>query len=601
MRAQAQALFYAPSQLSRAQLVQLVVGTFEDPSQDVVRFDDAAGGSSDRELAIPFLAGMDEVVVDRAELRFSALRTEQAVTDYHVATTAGADAGLVVSFDGPARIARIVLATPSFADAVIPPGQARHLVVRSAAPNAPPASGFTLGPPIFADPPFGLASPMYGPVLGGLSVTAVDGGVQLAFPDTLGSGWLIQYALGTEATNLAPVAFTSSVRSVAIAAAPRGLTLTARGETAEQDTVLWSSANPLAPDAGAQIATFTPVAQKSLARELASSNSAAAGAAPPTLPLPLRFSAASGGRIAIAASTLEATYRVHPLGTGEVTVGLAGAWAPLALQAPAGRRPRGGTLRLVATHLGRALNDGSPVPPVRAPSAGVLVDGAHAVAATSSFEPIAGDAPGTSLALAAVGVALEVAGVAEAVLELRADAAGTPGATIGAPVVRQCSPGDPLWVSFELAEPVAVATGGAPLWVTLRTTKGELRWFAGGEGSARISADAGQTWGEVDALLAPRTAPYVQLFHVTDPPRAPALQLRFGEGPGAQLALGGPAANDDHEFASTSTAVADALLDALAATAGSARATTEVLVFSRAVCDLTVAELTLDYDPHGRP
>jgi hypothetical protein len=595
----ASTLFYPRHAATQAMLAGLIRGSAApDPDLDVVQFDAETGGSSDRDLAVPLLPDMDEVVVARAELQFAARRIEQSVTGYRVTASSGKDVGLVLSLDQPARIAKLVLAAPAITvPAVIPPGHTQRLVVRSAEPGK--AGGVTFGPPVFAFPAFKLPSDLYGPVLGGLDVVTLQGGdVMLRFPDTLGSGWLIQYAYGSEATNLAPVAFTSSVHSVTIAAAMRGLSLTAVGETPARDTILWSSANALTPDGGVQVASFTPVAQKQLAAALAAADGV-------TLPMALRFTAQSGGRVAIAAKTLEATYRVYPLGRDPVKLALTGDWGTLALRAPAARRPQSGKLRLVARHLGRELNGGSPPPPLTPPAAGVRVAAGRRVAAVASLAPRAGDAPGAALELVAVSVALEPVGAAEVVLEVRADAAGAPGAAQGAPVVRQCAPGDPLWVSFELAAALALAppADGVPLWISLRTTKGEVRWFAGDGGTARASADDGQTWGEVDPLLMARTAPLVQLFHATGPPAQspppPLLELCIGAQPIGQIAFGGPAGSSSHEFANASTVVDGALLAALGTTTGAGRAATDVRVFSRAVVELTVAEMTLDYDPLG--
>jgi hypothetical protein len=589
--AAAQALFYSRTDLSRSQLVQLVAGVFPNAADlDRIEFGEEEGGTADRELAIPFLADMDEVVVDAAELRLAARELQQDVTGYSVtAISSGDDQGVVLALDTPARLAKVVLDAPD-----APPPTA-HLVVRSAQPRQ--GGGFSFGPPIFAHPPFALPSKLYDPVLGGLTVTPVSGkGLQVAFPATPGSGWLFQYATGNDPTTLTPIPFASSVRRVVIEAAPRGLTVLVAGRDGAPDTVLWSYANALLPDVGTQVVSFTPVAQKRLAAALAA---VGAGAADVTLPVPLRFSSSSGGLVGIEARTLQAHYVVHPLGPAPTTVSLAGGWTPLDLSAP-GLRPSGGELRIVAKHRGHVLNDGSPVPPVAAPSAGVRVDSGRWAAVAASFAPAAGAAPGSPLPLVAVRVPLEVTAPAEAALELRADAAGTPGAVLAPPVVRRLQPGGDPWVTFEPAEPLPLPAGTVPVWVSLRTTKGEVRWFAGPPGNARISADSGATWGEVDALLLPTAAPLVQLFHaVPDPPPAPAVQLQLGEESLGEIAFGEPHGRDPREFATATTDVPQPVLDALARGSGPGRVTTRVLVFSRAVVDLVVSTWSLDYDPAG--
>jgi hypothetical protein len=597
-----QALLYQPGSLSPTTLIALIHGV-EDPTLDVVQFDDEAGGTSERDLAIPFLPDMDEVVVAKAELIFGARRTEQTIAGYRVATATGDDVGMVIALDRPARLAKLVIGAPTVAPGAVAEGEALHYVVRSAEPLPGPATGFKFGPPIFADPPFALESKLYGPVLGGLTVVAVDGGgVQIRFPDILGSGWLIQRATGSEATKLKPVAFTSSVTSVTVAAAVSGLALTAVGATPQEDTILWSSANALVPDGGAQIASFTPVAQKTLTRALTAANSTTPAV---TLPLALRFTASSGGRLGITAKTLDVTYRVHPLGRGPTKLSLAGVWTPLALRAPAGRRAQSARIKLVAKHRGRELNDGSPTPPVAWPGAGVRIDGTRSAATAAWLAPLAGAPQGWPLELVAVSVPVEAVVQSEAVLEVRHDAGGGPGQVIAA-AVRQFRPGDQGWVDFELAPALVAGNAGVPLWISLRTTKGELRWFAGGSpGTAgRVSTDGRVTWDEVDPLLLPSAGPLVALFHAVPPPlAAPLLQFQAGDSRVGEMVLGGPAASDPHEFSSDSAAVdaslVDGLLTALGNASGSGRVRTDLLAFSRAVIDLTVAELTLDYDPHG--
>jgi hypothetical protein len=588
----AQALFY-PHALPRAQLLQLVAGILDETIDlDVVSFTGEHGGAENRELAIPFLPDMDEVVVDAAELQLTARKLELDAS-FHASTGTGDEVGLIVWFDTPVRLAKVVIDAPTFN----PPLTDLHVVVRSAEPKE--GGGFTFGPPIFADPEFFLESPLYGPILGGLDATPVAGGrIQLRFARTTsGSGWLIQYATGTDATKLHPQAFSSTVRTVTVEAAMKNLTLSVPGDEATPDTVLWNYANALLPDVGRQVVSFTPVAQKQLAAALAAVGEAAENV---TLPVALRFSAESGGKVAIESKTLSAHYRVRPLGESPTTVSLAGGWTPLHLLAPAARRPQGGKLHLVAKHLGRALNDGSPVPPVAPPSAGVRVDAGHWAAAAAPFAPLAGAAEASTLPLVAVRVPLHVAADAEAVLELRGDAAGAPGPVLAPPVVRQLEPGGESWVSFELATPLDHETGGAPLWVALHTTRGELHWFAAGSGTAKISADDGATWGEVDPLLLAAASPVVQLFHLLpQPPAAPVLQVQLGEAPIGTITLAGPDPADPQEFSTASATVPAALLDSIGLTTGAGRVPTDVLLFSRAVLDLTVATLDLDYNPHG--
>ncbi len=426
-------------------------------------------------------------------------------------------------------------------------------------------------------------------------MTAADGGkLQLDFPATAGSAWLIQFASGDEATTLAALDFTSTIRSVRVAAGPTNLTLVVPGEDGADDTVLWSYANVLLPEVGDQDVVFAPVAQKQLAGAL---EKAVAGDV--TLPLPLRFHSDTGGKIGIRTKELAAEYLVRPLGPDPVQRPLGGAWSSLVLDAPAGRRPARSELQLTARHLGRALNDGSPLPPTTLPSAGVRVDPANWAATAVRFEAPGGTGAGEQLPLVAVQVPLEATAAAEVSLEVRSPAAGAPGAALGPPVVTQLEPGTRAWIEFRLSQPLPLATGGDGYWISLRTTQGAARWFAAGAGAGRVSVDGGETWGEVDPTLLEPAAPLALLFHAVPPPLpAPRLELQLGEAPAGELAPSEPA-GDPATFALPATALPAPVLDALGHTVGSGRVPTELLVFSRAACELTVESLTLLYDPAG--
>jgi hypothetical protein len=235
----------------------------------------------------------------------------------------------------------------------------------------------------------------------------------------------------------------------------------------------------------------------------------------------------------------------------------------------------------------------------------VRVDRSSWAATSVRFE----SADGGDLPLVAVQVPLEATAEAEVSLEVRASAAGAPAAPLGPPVVRQlggatapgAGPGAVStrdWVEFELAQPLTLATGGDGYWVSLRTTKGEVRWFASGAGAARVSIDQGETWGEVDPTLLDASAPLALLFHAVPPPfPAPRIELQLGASPAGAVTPSGPAADDPASFTLSTAALPPAVLDAVARTSGTGRAPTEVLVFSRAGCDLTVESLTLLYDP----
>lgn len=583
-----------PIGISINDLIGLVSGAVlvEDLAFDpnLVSFEEG-GGDADLELAIPFLAGMDEVVVESAQLRVQAAIKKIELSSYKVSN--GPDGqGSFLELGGPARLREVVVGQPSTATAAL---LNLHLVVRS-------AEGLEPGPPVFAFDPFEPDSPMFGKVFGGLTVNDNFGGgsaKQLLFPGAQGSAWLLQYATGTEATNLQPVAERFTVQKVTVDAAATDLALVIPGPNDDDPSIpLWSQPGAFLREAGEQEVNFTPLAQRHLAGALAGIDAAAA---PQTLPIPLRFTSASGGAVRVTSKTLLAHYVVRPLGPDPATLRLGGDWAQLVLEAPAARRPSDSALRLRARHLGRELNAGSP-PPLRAPGAGVRVAGDRLVATAVELTPPAGSAGTLPLASAKVhGLALEAA---EVVMELRGDAGGAPGPLVASPVVRQLArpegppPQAPAWIEFELEAPGVAVAAPSTVWVTLRMNQGELRWFAGGNGDTRESLDAGASWGAVDPSLTSTGGLLAQVFHAVTDPAPPELTLLVGESPAGSITL--QAAGNKLEFASAAGAgLPGPVLSALAgAPAGNGdRAATTLRLFARAVADLTVEELTVSYDP----
>jgi len=578
----APALFY-PVGFPQQELLKLVAGIYNVLSADldVVEFTDEEGGTADRELAIPFLPGMDEVVVVAAQLRLVA-RTLELDVEYHVTEVSD---GRVVDLGAPSRLLEIVLDKPTY---VTSPTGGVHRVVRSAEPSG---TGFTPGPPIFADPPFDVG-PMYPKALGGMTVHEVAGNrLQLTLPGTHGRAFLVQFATGEDAAGLAPQPFASTVRKVRVDAAMSGLTLVATGP---EETLLWSYPGAFLPDVGPQEIDFTPLAQQRLSARLDELGEAATP--PATLALPLRLTSETAGRVAIREKTITATYRVHPLTTDPATVAVGGGWTRLSLLAPAGRRPTSGSAALTITHLGRELNGGSSEPPFDPPGAGVHVDSDRWAAAAVSFEPVAGLMG--PLPLAAVRAFLGSPSGAEVVLELRADAAGAPGASLAPALVAELRAGGADWLELELAEPPTFAPP-LPLWVVVRCTRGIAHWFADAPGAARISLDRGETWGEVDARLLAAERPLVQLFHqLSEPLPLPDLRLQVGASLVTTDLLAGAARTSPREFA-LDLELPDPVLDALGATSGSGRVPTELALLSRAAAELSLAGAELSYDPSG--
>lgn len=587
-------LFY-PANTAIIQLQSLITQTalvitpaLDAADVDTLEFPEA-GGDVERELAIPYLPKMDEVRVDQAELELHGVGREMEINGFTVTETGGNNAGRVIALNSPAQLCRVEISAPTFTG---PPPANLHLVVR---PATKQNGGFGFGPPIFADPPFHLSGNLYGPVLGGMSVTKFpDGRVQLLLPNILGTAWLIQYAAGDEATALAATPSAFSVQKVVINAAPLNLSLVA--PAAEGNINLWSFPNALLPTAGLQTIGFTPIAQNLLAARL---KNPAAGQV--TLPIPLRFHADSGGVVGIHSHALTARYLVRPLGSDVQTLQLRGNWTPLTLRAPAQLRPESGVARLVVNLLGRELNAGSPMPPLTHPSRGLLASPTHWAACAMPFAPLPSSAPGSILPLASLRVYLQALEEAEVVVEVRSDVGGAPGAVVTAPLVRQLVVQAADWVEFELPAPLPVVAGLAPIWVSIRSTRGTVLWFGQNAGSALVSLDRGQSWGAVDPALAPTIATLVQLFHVApDPLPRPVLGLYNGATPLEDDLLAGVSANpaNPREYVREGWPLPPSLLNLLAAATGSGHASITLNLFARAALNLTIEEMTLSYSPY---
>ena len=250
-------------------------------------------------------------------------------------------------------------------------------------------------------------------------------------------------------------------------------------------------------------------------------------------------------------------------------------------------------------HLGRELNAGSPVPPRSLPGSGVRVDAERwAASRLEVLEPVSGSDTGQLAVLATARVLVAASGAAELALELRADAAGSPGAPLGPPLVTQLETGATGWVELPLNEPLPVEPG--PLWIVLRTTRGALHWYGEEAGAARISLDRGETWGDVDPLLTAAVAPLAQLYHrLPDPLPRPSLVAQLGDMLLAADLLAGAARTGPAEYELEVLEVPSALLEAIGATTGSGRTETVLSLFSTAVADLTLEDAALSYDPYA--
>jgi len=584
-----QALFY-PLSYAYSQVSDLLLGFVA--ADDIVDFTDEAGGDVDQALAVPFLPGMDAIVVTDARLVLRASPTRLEIEQYRV--TDNGSEGVFLSIADAARLKKIEIRfsyTP-------PDGAApTRIVVRAAATKG----GLKAGPPLFVTPDFGTPGPMFGRTLGGMDVSDLGNDRHLlTLPSVLGSAWLVQIASANDPTDLTPLAVKPAIQRVVIDALPRNLSVVLA--PAAEALTLWQNPGVLLPESGDQEISFAPLAQKHLRASLKTADGAAA------LAVPLRFHSDSGGAVQIVTTSLVAEYHVHPLESLPQTLMLRGDFTPLPLSAPAGLMPASSALRLTFKMLGQELNAASPEPSVTPPSSGLRVGLEHWVAVASQVAPRAGEAVGSVLDIVSVRLYLAAAAAANVVLEIQSDTAGSPGEKATPPTVVKLKPGHVGWCEFTLAKPLRVVAGNAPIWLVLRTNKGEVHWFADGVAStagtpgagSRISTDRGATWGALDPQLSPAADLLTQLFHrVDDPVAAPIVRLQRGAVILQSNLFPNPVRKSPREFAVDGASLPVAVHAALGAQTGQGRQHNKFIMFSRSVIDLVVEALTLSYDPFG--
>lgn len=579
-RAERQALFYSPS----APLAERVLVGDRLTVVDRIEFTDEHGGSVQRELAIPYLAGMDEVRVDQAALSLVAEGRPIDIAEFTVTSGSGAEQGLKLQFAVPARLLEVEFSASPLAGAVAPN---TRLVVR-------PLTAGRAGPPAYALPPFTLGSPLFAPLLGGLS-QPVNGIVRL--PRIAGSGWLFQLATGDSIDTLQPIPFPATIKRVRIDALPRNVRIELLGPSV---SALWGQPEALLPESGEQPIAFTPAAQGALAAALLSTASSTSSIAAGTLPLRLAFHSDAGGTLAVTRRTLQASYLVRPLGP-RATIRLAGAWTPLTLDAPGGRPPGGASGRLLARLLGRELNDASPLVEDRPLGGGVRLRGDWRLACATAVAPRPGEAAGAAVPVVALRLFIETPRDAEVVLELHPDVAGLPGPPVGEPVVAQCVAGHVGWLDFILRQEVPVISAGAPLWISLRSNRGEVLWHGTANGKVWLDPGRGGAWQGAGLPLAPETSPLVQVFHrPSDPAPPPRVALRFADRELVADLLDGATASGSGEWQRATFALPAALSHQLAlgrVTPDRPRAATTIHLASRQAMDLIVDDLVLTYDP----
>lgn len=581
--------FFYPANLPMVQLVQLFQGIVVAEELNLVEFPEEHGGSADQQLAIPFLAGMDQLEVVEARIVLQTVAREMAIEDFKV--TANGAHGIFLSLPKAAKLKKIDLSyqLPASEDAA-----KVRLVVRAATSSE---GGFLPGVPLFSAPDFAAPGAMYQQVLGGMTVNSFSGDRKvITLPGVLGSAWLIQLAKGEEATDLQALSVQLKVNQVVLDAAPRNLSVQLM--TGEGEVLLWNNPETLFPAAGRQMISFTPLAQRHLDGALAAMKQG--GDTGVTLPIPLKFRCDSGGTLQIVDSRLQSEYLVNPLAKKSVTLQLRGDLIPLVLNVPAGLTPKSSTLQLTARLLGRELNGASPEPSVKLPVAGILIGPERLVAAGVAVATLPGQAAGSLLELVSIRVYLGTQEAGELVLEVRNDAAGTPGAVVAPPVVRQLKSGFTGWQEFELVKPLAVVSGQAPLWLTLRSNKGEVSWFATGSGSgnSRISTDRGESWGIPEPVLVPAGDLLTQLFHIPKAPLpAPVICLQSGDAVVAVNLFAGAKKNSEWEFLIGAFALPPQVHSLLGRRVGEGRVESSFLLFSRSVLDLTIENFTIRYDP----
>ena len=574
-------IFFYPAELPAADLERIVRGRFTQTAADplaTIDFPNEPGGSATYSFAVAYDPGMDTIEVTDATFAFQAASRPTEISGF---TSANADSGVKLTLGKPARLASVVLISPAL-------GATTQLVVR-------PADGSAPSPPLYAYPAITLGAGMYSSTSRALGVTRLGDGsgytVTFATPP-LGTSWLFQLVTADpDPTKLTPVAPASPLRiqAVTIDAAPTDLKVTL---SAGADVPVWNHPGPLYPESGIQTIGFAPIARKQLQDVLKTSTG-------PALPLTLTFTSTSAGKLTVLRdkSALTAVYVAKPLATDPATVRLGGSWVPLNLSAPA-LRPTGtrGVVRVKPR--GQEVNAMTPVADADFDGAGVVVDTGRWIAVSSRIAPRAGAPAGSTIALAAVRLPLTSEQAGEVVVEIRADVAGLPGPVAGTAVV-QLVAASSATTSFALKSPVTAVTGGAPLWVLARCTKGSVRWHAArprraNGAEARVSDDGAKTWRKLDPSgIGGAAIPFAQLVQSAPGGGATSVRVRVR---GAASA-GGAALVANATTTEFPSEVLDALAAAAPAPGAGGRRTTTIELSSSAVADVTFSGLAFEYTP----
>jgi hypothetical protein len=573
-------VFFYPLHSAPIYIANLVTGRFEPPA-DRIDFIDPSGGSESRELAIPFLAGMDEVRIDAAEIRLRSGSLE-VESNSHITARGPGSQGVFLGLASPGLLRKVVL---EYAPPAPQVGVTFRLIVRLASRAG---TGFTAGVPIFAEPVLPSLGPMYGPALPGFTLAPVaTNRVQLTLPSLMGDAWLFQIASGNTPDALAPQPIVPAIRAVVLDAAPKDVVVNLVASSG--DTVLWSNPGLLLPGGQAQVISFTPLAQRHLAEKLKT-----IAASSPALSISLNFASAAAGRLEITAKTLSSNYIARPFGMDAKRIAVSGDRAAFTFDLPAGFTPTSNNFKLTLRAKPRKRDPLSPDAPMNRPVSGLRVGQSEHVAAGM---PISGEA-----AVTAVRLCLAATSEVEAVLALRADAAGAPGEQVAAPAVFHLSPAlSSTWIDVEL--PAPLPPGATKLWISLRTNKGDLDWYTDphAAGEPFVSRDEGRSWiAAPDILVGPArllSQLMIEADPIADPPR---LVLLAGDTVLHSNLLAGITGASPGEFVVPSASMPLGSLS-VAASPGS-RTSLHFALSSVYQCEATIEDFAVVYDPtagHG--
>ena len=492
--ARSRTLFYSPD-LSNLQLQRIFLG-LQEPPAETIDFTDEAGGQAERQLAIPLLTNMDAIRVQQAEIRFVVAPRETEIHSHQVVDNSGG--GVFLSLPSPGLLKKVLV---EYTAPTPTPGKTMRLILRSAAKQG---SGFSAGPPLFANPGLPPVGDMYQPALPEFGLSSQAGNRRLiTLSGLMGSAWLIQLAEGDKPEELSPLSTAIKVVSVTLDSVPKDLAVFLK--SASGDIPLWSSPGLLLPAQNEQVVSITPIAQKHLAEKLKS-----AGASDAALPVSLKFQSAAAGTLQLRSKNLHGVYVAQPLGADAFKTDLPGDRIDVSFDVPAGRTPQANSAQLTVRITGKRRAAASSESPHSFPVHGLQVNQTMYAAAG-----VAVSVADTNIT--AVRLFVGIHEKTETVLVVCADAGGAPGEPVGKPAVQtfdlkkagqpngkpeqNMQAGVPQWIVFNL--PAAFTAETPKLWLTLRANVGSLLWFTdpAADGLPLVSLDQGKTWGAPETPL----------------------------------------------------------------------------------------------------